>query len=391
MALELELYILNTMYQRIAIVDNFESLIWTERASALGDFELIMASTMENRQKLPAGTLLGLNMSDRIMVLETFADGENSEGEQTLTLKGRDLEKILDERVAATTTDDPSWIITDKPADIARKIFHDICIAGTFNTGDIISGITEGTFYPEDTIVEPDDEITYSIEVMSVYQALVNLCNPYAMGFRLVRDRTSNSPTLYFDIYMGSDRTTLQSDLPAVVFSEELDTLQSPNEITSIALFKNVAYVFSPAGKEVVYPLDVDSSISGFERRALWINMTDLAADDPDASAKMIQKGKEELYKNRQLSAFDGELNQYSSYVYGQDYNLNDLVEMQNRDGVRNQMRVTEQIFVSDEQGVRSYPTLALQTFITPGSWLARPAEQVWVDVPDSEHWGDLP
>lgn len=389
----MELYILNSLYQRIGFVENHKSWIWTERFAAWGDFQLTLPSTLENRARFPAGTLLGKSDSSRVMVVETFEDTKDEAGEAVLKLSGRSLEKILEDRLAASGTTGAPWVLTGLPAAVARQIYHSICALGSFNSGDVISGVTEGSFYPDDTLPEPPSSITYSIELMTVYNALKNLCEPYGMGFRLVRN--GDTSQLYFDVYMGSDRTTQQTDYPAVVFSEELDTLQSPNELTSIMLYKNVAYVFSVVGMEIVYALDVDPSISGFERRALFlkINESDLPAGTLPAvaSAQMIQKGQEELYKNRRFSAFDGELNQYSSYKYEQDYYLGDLVEMQNKDGVRNQMQVIEHISVSDEQGERSYPTLAIRTFVSPGSWLARPHDQYWADVPATEHWGDLP
>ncbi len=384
----MELSILDSLYRRSEIIENHQSWIWTERFSGIGDFQLIVPSTLENRTKFRAGILFGKSDSSRVMELETREDIEIDDGQLILKLTGRSIEKILDERLAALGTAGDAWVLTGLPAVIARKIYHDICVTGTFNIGDIIPGVIEGSFYPEDTLAEPPDSITYSIDLMTVYQATKNLCDPYGMGFRLVRN--GDTSQLYYDIYMGSDRTSQQTNFPAVVFSEELDTLQSPSELTSIATYKNVAYVFSAAGMEVVYPIDIDPTISGFQRRALFVKMTDIEATDPNAVAKMIQKGREELYKNRQYSAFDGEINQYGSYKYETDYYLGDLVEMQNKDGVRNQMQVTEHISVSDENGERSYPTLSLRTFVTPGSWLARPYDQHWADVPDSEHWGDL-
>ena len=77
----------------------------------------------------------------------------------------------------------------------------------------------------------------------------------------------------------------------------------------------------------------------------------------------------------------DGEIRQNSQYVYNRDYYLGDLVEMRNVDGVANQMRVTEQIFVSDKEGERTYPTLAINTFVSTGSWLSMYPGLSWVDL----------
>lgn len=112
---------------------------------------------------------------------------------------------------------------------------------------------------------------------------------------------------------------------------------------------------------------------------------TDLAALD-DA---LEQAGKEELSKYRPLQAIDGELPANSKYRYGIDYQLGDIVEMRNQDGLTNRMRVTEQIFVDDAQGERSYPTLALDIFIQPGTWYAWDASGVWDTAIGT--WDDQP
>jgi hypothetical protein len=143
-------------------------------------------------------------------------------------------------------------------------------------------------------------------------------------------------------------------------------------------------------GHEVVYPLDVDPAIAGFERRVLLVKADDITdTDAPTASAKMIQRGLDELAKNRKVQAFDGEISQYSQYQYGRDYHLGDLLDQRNSDGVANQMQVTEQIFVSDSEGERSYPTLTLTKFITPGSWAAWDPNEHWAEVDPALHWAE--
>jgi hypothetical protein len=391
----MEVYVLDSLLRREHVIDKFESLIWTERMRAYGDFELILDSILENKTRITAGSKLAMNESYRVMIAETIEDTTDSQGEAKLKIKGRSLEAILLDRIAKPTLSDltttPKWVITDTPANIARKIFHDICVLGLLDPGDIIPFVIEGSIFPEDTIGEPSEIITVEIEPTTVYDAIKNLCELYDMGFRLVRNFDTSQ--LYWDVYMGSDRTTQQTSLPAVVFAPDLDNLQNTTELTTIALYKNVAYVFSPVGYEVVYPLDVDPETSGFERRALFIKADDITDEDPFvASEKMIQRGKEALAQSRRFQAFDGELNQNSDYKYQQHYYLGDLVEIRSETGAANTMQVTEQIFVSDGEGDRSYPTLSINTFITPGSWLAWDYNQRWEDLdPSPETWSDQP
>ena len=386
----MEVYILDSLLRREKVIDRFESLIWTERFASYGDFQLVIQSTNESRSDFVAGTRIAQNESYRVMTVETVENTIDEEGKALLKVKGISLEDILDDRVAKDTlsdlTTEPKWILTGTPGDIARQIFNDICVLGTLDPGDVIPFIMPGTIFPEDTIPESTDIITVELDPQSVYEAIKGVCDLYDLGFRLVRNFDTSQ--LYFDIYSGSDRTTLQTDLAPVVFSPDLDNLKNTTEFTTIEQNKNVAYVFSPVGFEVVIPQDVDPEVEGFERRVLLVKADDITDPDPEiASALMIQRGKEELSKNRSFSAFDGELNQHSEYKYGIHYNLGDLVEMRNSDGITNNMRVTEQIFVSDKEGERSYPTLAINLFITPGSWLAWDYNQVWADLGLTEYW----
>lgn len=389
----MEVYTLDGLYRREHVIDKYISLIWTERFKRVGDFELIVHSTKEHRDRLRVDTYLSINESIRLMKVETVEDATDGEGRATLKVKGRSLEYIMANRLARGTLSDlvtePKWILTGLPAAIARQMFHDICVTGILDAGDVLPNINEGSaFFPTDTIAEPTDSITYSVDPKDLYTALYELCDLYEMGFRLFKD--PDTLNFWFDIYMGSDRTTKQTGLPAVVFSPDLDNLTNTTDLTTTALYKNCAYVISKVGHELVYPLDVDPSVDGFQRHVLFVKADDIEDAVPaDATAKMIQRGKEELSKYRRLQAFDGELNSNVAYKYGNHYYLGDLVEFQSGTGAASVMQVTEQIFVSDEQGDRSYPTLSINTFITPGSWLSWDFGQVWEDVDPDLDWAD--
>jgi hypothetical protein len=391
----MELYTLDPLLRRAEVIDKFESLIWTERFQAYGDFQLNIFSDYRARRLLREDTYLAMNNSNYVMRVETVEDDVNSDGQKILIVKGRSMESILLDRVAYSATTDttttPKWTITDVPAAVARKIFHDICVTGVLDTNDIIPFIYEGTFLSEDTIVEPIDPITVEMDPTTVYDAIVQISQVWNLGFRILRQYDLSK--LWFDIYVGSDRTTGQTLLPAVVFAPELDNLQNTKELISIENAKNVAYVYSPAGFQVVYAAGVDPEIEGLERRVLMVNATDITSDNPDVTAALQQRGYEELAKYRTYQAFDGEISQNSQYIYGRDYNLGDVVEMRNVDGITNNMRVTEQIFVSDKDGDRSYPTMTLNTFINTGSWLSWTSNKAWFDFDadlDSV-WGNQP
>lgn len=386
----MELYILDSLNRLHTVVENYESLIWAERFNAVGDFELHVFSTLENRARFVSGTKLGLDQSKRVMKVETTQDITDEEGRRILKVTGFSLEQILKHRILAKigsiSGDLQEWgPIEGLPKAIAELMYSDICVDIIINDGDAIPEITMGSsIYPSDTISAPTEEIISRPKIQTLYASLKELCDEFAMGLRIVRDPATSS--LYFDIYMGSDRTTAQTTLPPVVFSPDLDNLRNTNRVESSANYKNVAYVYNDTDHVLVYRDTVDPSISGFDRKVLIVNASnDFTVDD------LTRIGREELAKNNLVSILDGEIAANSSYKYEEDYYLGDLVELRDSDGTTSYMQVVEQIFVSDKEGERTYPTVRVNSFITPGSWIAWDYAQEWDDLGATEYWEDQP
>jgi hypothetical protein len=337
-----------------------------------------------------------------------------------LNVKGRSLEAILDERVAVgvnTRSDAPDplfmaeWPFMDYPEWIARYMFIDV-MNGQQSSGDVISQLhwdpksyptvtpaTPGSdnLFPEDTIPETNFQIDWVQKPASLYKAIKDLADIYDFGFRFYRN--GDTGQLFFNIYTGSDRTLQQETLSPIVFSSDLQNLMDTTEFNTIEKTKNVAFVMwvNPTGTvytELVYAPEIDpTTATGLDRHTIYVAgevQEDDQADPALISAALQRQGLDELAKHRAFTGFDGEISQYTQYKYDQDYFLGDLVVMQDVDGFRNNMRVTEQIFVSDNEGDRSYPTLSFRNFIQPGSWEDF-GYRAWEDMGLTEYWADQP
>lgn len=385
----MELYILDSLLRRETVVDRFESLIWTERFQTIGDFELQIYSNIDSRNLFKEGAQVACNESHRVMTIETIEDTRDDEGRAILKIRGRSLEAILEDRIAgnrnALTTTTSKQTYTGTPVAIADKLFTDACVTYPFTSWDKIPFYTSGTFYPADTIPAPTESITHEIEVVNLYEALRDVCTAYDLGFRLVRQYDTSK--LYFDVYTGNDRTARQTVLPAVIFSPELENLKNTTEFTTIEKSKNIAVVYGPANRVIVRPADVPEDVDGFDRRTMIVKVDSIPEGVTDVMAYLTTRGQEELAKSRGYMAFDGELRQDSSYKYGVHYEVGDLVTIRNENGWANDMRVTEQIFVSDREGDRAYPTLSVNMFVNPDSWLAQGITVHWEDKGLTEYW----
>lgn len=398
----MDVYILDALLRPIDVVDTFQSLIWTERFSEKGDCELVTLATLANKIRFVKGTRLLIAESSRIMTIETVDETTNADGQMILKIVGYDMVKTLDLRIALKAISGPgiapTWVIEAMtPANVMRHIFNEICFDGSISVDDIIPFLYVGNLYPTDTIPEPSDLIDWEQKPASVYVALKELADIYDLGLRLYKD--PNLTKLYFNVYAGSDRTTNQVVLPPVIFSNDMENLQSTQEFSDISSSYNTAQIVY-THKDVVDPdLDVaelfyvyaddDYIPEGFDRRVKVVLVTSIPEEIVDVEAYLLRLGKDELMKSRPISAFDGEITQTTQYVYERDFYLGDLVEFRGKTGATAYMRVEEFIRVEDAQGERSYPTLTTKEYIGSGTWKSWKYKVAWNAIGSGEFWNN--
>ena len=390
----MDIYILNSNRDREYIVDRFESFIWAERYAAFGDFDIRIPISSPHRALFTEGAWLVQNKSYRVMVVDTNEDTTDSEGRSMGKITGRSLEAVFEERIAASSRNALSanqrWSITDTPGNIIRFIVRRICVDGMLDSHDIIPNLVIEPFplIPQGTISEPQRNIQVELEISTLYQVFTDLCTTYGLGYSLLLH--PDTKQLHFEVLTGTNRTAAQEDVEPVVFSPDLGNLSNTSELVSVAKHKNVAIVTSDYGSVTVYADNASRNATGFNRRVLHVQMTELKEEDANKTALMTKRGQDELAKLRRIQAFDGEISQ-RGYDYSVAYFLGDVVEMFKATGSTNYMRVTEQIFSDDAEGEKSYPTLALDSYIAPGSWYAYSPNVAWYDVNENLTWSQLP
>ena len=376
----MELFSLNEQLQPDLIIDQFSSLIWTERYSEWGDFELVIDAGLGRQSALAKGSLLGLDASRRVMMIETISEP----GDGTIKITGRSLEALLTTRIvganaAASGNPATDTTVSSTPGALARNLFTQTCQTHTVIPADNFSFIKPGNGGLSGNIPEPTDVIEYQYGHGVLYDTIKSVCDPYQLGFAIVRDVSFGGSLAYFSVYNGSDRSGWQTSLPAVIFSVELDTLEKPSYLESDSDLRNVAYVFSEKGSKIVYAGSYDPDSGSYARRVMMVDALDVTLNKGALLDQTLQfRGLQALANQRSVIGFDGEIPAYLPYRYGYDYNLGDFVERRDSRGFASKMLVTEQIFVSDAAGQRSYPTLTALDLIPPGSWYAWPRTGSW-------------
>lgn len=397
----MDVRVLDPEFVMTDIVDAYKSFIWTERFSDYGDFELLVDPTRDNRAIFKRGVLLSIVHSTRVMFVEDLSEETTEDGERTLKVTGRSYETVLERRVPKPFDQihNPKnefveeHIYEGKPAEMVRQmIYNNIVLEHGTSTGQNVDHIPRflvagsggvADYYPEGNIPEPTEIVELKLKTSNTHNFVKEVLTPYSMGHRAILDKKNRR--VIFNVYTGSDRFL------EVVFSPELDNFANTSSFRSEREYKNVAYVHSKRGSRVVYGFGVPPTISGVDRRVLFVNATEIDDDTTDPDEEMDRIGWDALIEHSRIHAVDGEVPPHTSgYIYDKDYYLGDLVGVVGSDGLRDKMRVTEQIFINDEEGFRTYPTLTSEDRIQEGVWQSAEWNIPWADVNPQTNWADV-
>lgn len=274
----------------------------------------------------------------------------------------------------------PEWKLEGTPGDIVRQMVREICIEGKYNIEDKIQQLEDNNIYPDDDIPEPDTSEVVYVKPKPLYDAVKDILDGCGLGFRMVR--CPDCLNMKFNVYSGSDRSN------KVVFSKDLENLSDITTMRSTYDFRNVAYVYSPAGFKTVFAPNTTESDVGLSRRVLMVDADHIKIGEERIDEKLEKAGREALYEHNSVHLVDGEVPPEHVFVYDKDYYLGDLVMVVGADGLQTKMRITEYIFISDAEGVRSYPTLAIEDKITPGTWYSAEWNIYWQDA--TGEWGTI-
>lgn len=401
----MDIYILDALIRPIDVIDEFVSLIWTERWAEMGDFELITLSTPANKKRFVFDTMISIPDSKRVMQVETIEEEVDFENGAVLKIKGREIISITEKRAAVSISPfdgliRSSWNLYGwSPTGLIEYFFFSICLYEEFSAADTIPFLQDQgeTLYPPGTIPVPSPSgIEWAQKPASLYSAMTDVAKAYDIGFRLYKDPDASK--LYFEAYTGSDRTSAQTTLPAVIFSDDMSNLQNTKEYSDNTNHYNVVvviYIYKDASdnevtiSETVSDPELAFSSGGFDRKVKPLVITSVPNDIVDIPAYLQQLGAEELEKSRTSTVFDGEIDETGDYLYERDYFLGDLVEVRGNNGGSAYMRVVEQIIKEDKEGKSSYPSLITKTSINPGTWASWKYDVDWSAMGSTEYWAN--
>lgn len=355
----MEVLVLDTEFRAVSVIDNFESLIWTDRYYEAGDFEIYTAATVEMLQILKLDYYLWCKESEHVMIIEAIEIKTDPEEGNKLIVTGRSLESILDRRIIFGQTN-----VDDNLQNGVKKILMNNVINPLDETRKI-----ENFIFEESTDIEILSLFLitqYNGE--NLYEALVDICKSMGVGFKIT---LNDENQFVFKLYYGTDRTYNQIEYPSVVFSNHFDNLINSDYISSKRDFKTVTIVGGEGEGDdrVMVGVSIDSGTgSGLERRE---SFTDCHATSTNSGGgitaeeymyQLFQKGLEDLSSHIITESFEGEITD-TLFTYDKDYYIGDIVEVSDDYGNNSEPRIIEYIYSYSNDEMKFYPTFGYDEY----------------------------
>ena len=349
--------VLDTAFQETAIVDYFENAIWTDRYNKAGDFEIQLPATQENLSIFRQDYYLYYNNSPSLMIVEALEVTTDVEDGSILVVTGRSLESILDRRIA--------WGVRNVIGNFEGGI-------ATLLKDDVISPANPSRRIPNFTHKRSTNPEILSLTVDTqfvgdpIYDAIEEVCHDLDVGFR-VRPTSTNG--FEFELYRGRDRSYGQTTNPYVVFSPSFDNLLNSRYYSDKSTYKTCTLIAGEEkdGVRKYATTEISSGAgTGLARREVYTDAKGTTSrgennetiDDATYTAMLKAKGSEKLAQSYYKQEFDGEAEPSRMFVYGEDFEIGDIVQIENEYGMTMRARITEYIqSYSAANGLKAYPT----------------------------------
>ena len=370
--------ILDRDFREIFHLDTFESLIWTERFTGYGEFELLLPLNSEAIQYAEIDNYLKLPDSDRLMIIETIEIDSSFEDGSKFKVSGRSLESILTRRIVWNQTKIYGNIqgIIEKVLNdsiinpsIAERKIDNFILNTEITENSVIEASWQDYIVHEGQIDEEDDtedilDTNMSVEYTgdNVYDIIQEFCLAIPIGFKIT---VNEKGQFVFALYRGGNRTYDANEFGKfVVFSPSYNNFSSSNYLNSKAEYKNVTHVLGEGEGSEREELTVGDG-RGLDRRELYTDARDLQSklDDGSVLARkyyrnfLRQRGKEKLAEVQEIISFEGEIEPERSFKYNEDYFIGDIVKIKNELGMSASVRITEIVRSQDSEGYKLYPT----------------------------------
>ncbi|TCJ05093.1 hypothetical protein E0Y62_07410 [Cytobacillus praedii] len=338
-------------------IDDYESLMFTRSWHGIGDFEMRINRYKKHTEYLQEGNiiLIGNQMNKVFIILHQEIElDENGKSSENWIIRGFHLKVVISEKITLP----PSHTAYDSKTGTSEEVMKHYVNNNVVNPVDVKRKRVEVSIAPNQ---KRGLSISWQSRFKNLAEEMAEISLVTGLGWNVILDWENKK--WIFETMEGRDLTADQDILPPVIFSPQFESIQSLSYLKSKLNYRNVAYV-AGQGEGVNRRVVVVDDSGGAIRREVFIDARDIpeeTEDDPpkqrpiaDIIRDLTDRGKQKLQEFLQEEYLEGQILTHSTFVYEEDYDLGDIVTVQNTDwGVTLNARLTEVKEIYEESGVR--------------------------------------
>jgi hypothetical protein len=355
----MQVFKLNATHNPSDSVNDFETLVWTERYQEAGDFKLEVKNDISILTALPKGCLISHTDTREVMIVENHEIKRDSDKNLKVTLSGRSFETFAENRPTAGSflalydsgTGDANVETTAvlSSCHISAALLQGCLVDGVAPAADVIPDLTV-----DEVMRVHDTAMAQVIKRGHVYGRVLEFLQLSKAGLRTTRPIGATDMVL--SVHDGIDRTA------TIVFYAQFEDLEDAEYFTSIKNYKNYARIAAHTYARLYRHRDIGSDLTGLNRRVMYIEADDIEGDyTPGTASDVISaRAQSGLDERKEISLIQAKISLTAKPKFKIDYDVGDLVKVFGEFSAPQTMRVTEHILTADKDGVKGYPALSV-------------------------------
>ena len=325
----MELYVLDTDFRVLGVVDNYECLVWQRNYYKPSSFSMQIIPTFEQFELLKKGNILLKNDNTKeAMYIDHRELEENEEGVEILVVSGYSLTQWLDRRITLYKE------VEEGNAETVIRNYVDRHCINPVETNRKIDNIIQGINN------NLGDIINFSSHYKQLLDEIETISKANELGCKI--DLDLNDKQYIFEVYKGLDRTVNQDTNSKAIFSAEFENISNQKYIDSDNNYRNMVLV-AGAGEDAerkIISLGIENK--GLDRYELFVDARDISDTKQQGENevsipieeynKLLEvRGNEKLYECTKVETFDCTLTNVNSLAYRVDFDLGDKVSIINK------------------------------------------------------------
>lgn len=350
--------IINTNFELLGIITNYESLICVWNYYECGAFELTINKNKANTNKLQKDNMLIVNKrDDKILIIDKIVTTTNKNS-KTLKVTGTCIKGITKRRIIATNGYDR--VTKDYAENIQKHYIKKHMVESYYD--NIRTAERDISWVKIATTQNRGIKTVWQARLTNLHDELKHISEDTGLGWYGYLDR--NEKCIYFDSLEGTDRTINQTELPStheelsglihqhleqfthgelegkrkhpyIIFSEKKKNLLEGKTTDDNTNYKNVGYC-AGKGENEDRLITVIGTATGFDRREVLIDLNNI--EDPD---ELNQEGQKKLDTYKIIQSIEGKVYQIPNMEWEKDFFLGDIVTLES-DGIYEDKRIIQ-------------------------------------------------